>query len=232
MPSLEPTPRPTRCRGSSYRDYVQRYWGLDDLAADTFQGRSLDFFAIGIDGITAFDAMETGYPGFAGMRLASDPRALAEMDEPYIHHFPDGNASIARAARALSDPGGRARLDDGGHRHRPVRLRRRSTGRASRVRLRLRSTAVHVANDDGRVRVAYVRDGELTGVRARHAILAGYHMMAGRIMPELPQGQRPRAPEQRQGAAVLHEGRGAPLAAVGRAAACTRSRTRWGSSRD
>jgi spermidine dehydrogenase len=58
------------------------------------------------------------------------------------------------------------------------------------VRLRLRSTGVHVANDGDGVRVAYVRDGELDGVRARHAILAGYHMMIGRIMPELPRDQR------------------------------------------
>jgi spermidine dehydrogenase len=60
------------------------------------------------------------------------------------------------------------------------------------VRLRLRSSAVQVANDgdgDG-VRVAYVRNGDPASVRARHAILAGYHMMIARIMPELPSDQR------------------------------------------
>ena len=98
------------------------------------------------------------------------------------------------------------------------------------VRLRLRSTAVHVANDDDGVRVAYVRDGELTGVRARHAILAGYHMMAGRIMPELPRDQRRalrgniKAPLSTRRSRCTTGGRGS-------SAACTRSRTRWGSSR-
>ena len=53
----------------SYREYIQRHWGLDDEAANTFQGRSHDFFARGIDGITASSAMETGYPGFAGIDL-------------------------------------------------------------------------------------------------------------------------------------------------------------------
>ena len=189
LPALDADAKRDALLRISYREYIQRYWGLDDLGADTFQGRSLDFYAIGVDGVTAFDAMETGYPGFAGMRLASDPRALAEMEEPYIYHFPDGNASIARLiVRSLIPsiaPGSTmedivtARFDYG------------ALDRAGEpVRMRLRSTGVHVANDGDGVRVAYVRDGELAGVRARHAILAGYHMMIGRIMPELPRDQR------------------------------------------
>jgi len=189
LPELDANEKHDALQQISYRTYIQRYWGLDDLAADTFQGRSLDFYAIGVDGVTAFDAMETGYPGFAGMHLASDPRALAEMEEPYIYHFPDGNASIARlivrslipavAAGSTMEDIVTARLDYGAL-DRP----------GEPVRLRLRSTAVHVANDGDGVRVAYVRDGDLTGVRAHHAILAGYHMMIGRIMPELPKDQR------------------------------------------
>jgi spermidine dehydrogenase len=189
LPSLDADAKHDALSRISYRTYIKRYWGLDDLAADTFQGRSLDFYAIGIDGVTAFDAMETGYPGFAGMGLTSDPRALAEMEEPYIHHFPDGNASIARLiVRSLipsAAPG--STMED-------IVTARFHYGALDRpggpVRLRLLSTAVHVANDRGDVRVAYVRDGELAGVRARHAILAGYHMMLGRIMPELPRAQR------------------------------------------
>jgi len=189
LPALDEDAKHDALLRISYREYIQRYWGLDDIAADTFQGRSLDFYAIGVDGITAFDAMETGYPGFAGMRLASDPRALAEMEEPYIYHFPDGNSSIARLiVRSLIPavaPGSTmedivsAPFDYG------------VLDRANEpVRLRLRSTGVHVANDGDGVRVAYVRDGELARVRARHAILAGYHMMIGRITPELPRDQR------------------------------------------
>ncbi len=189
MPDLDADAKHDALSRISYRDYIQRYWGLDDLAADAFQGRSLDFFAIGIDGVTAFDAMETGYPGFAGMHLASDPRALAEMEEPYIYHFPDGNASIARLiVRSLipSVASGSAMED--------IVTARFDYGALDRpgepVRLRLRSTAVHVRNEGTGVHVACVRDGELTGVRARHAVLAGYHMLAGRIMPELPNDQR------------------------------------------
>ena len=168
---------------------MQKVWGLGDEAADTFQGRSHDFFAIGIDDVSAFDAMETGYPGFAGMTLARDPRAAAEMDEPYIYHFPDGNASIARAiVRSLIPavaPGDSmedlvtARFDYG-----------TLDVDGAATRLRLRATGVHVRNHEGGVDVGYVRDGQLHRVRAARAILAGYHMMIPSIMPELPATQR------------------------------------------
>ena len=174
---------------TSYRDFIQRYWGLDDRAADTFQGRSHDFFALGIDRVSAYDAYETGYPGFAGLGLPVDPATAAEMDEPYIYHFPDGNASLARLmVRSLipavapgdsmedivTAPFDYARLDEAG----------------SPARLRLESTAVRVRNRDGGVDVGYVKDGELRVVRAARCVLAGYHMMIPSIMPELPKPQK------------------------------------------
>jgi spermidine dehydrogenase len=173
----------------SYRAWIQEHWGLDDVAADTFQGRSHDFFARGVDSITAFDAFETGYPGFAGLGLTPSASAVAELEEPYIYHFPDGNASIARMLvrsmvpavapgstmeDVVTAPFDYGKLDLPGE---PVRLR-------------LRSTVVHVENRDGGVRVGYVRDGELHRVRARGVILAGYHMMVPLIAPELDDAQR------------------------------------------
>jgi spermidine dehydrogenase len=189
FPDLSEAEKIERLSRISYRAYVQTVWGLDDEAADTFQGRSHDFFAIGVDDVSAYAAMETGYPGFAGMALASDPRAAAEMEEPYIYHFPDGNASIARAiVRSLIPavaPGDSmedlvtARFEYGA-----------LDVDGSAARLRLRSTAVHVRNHDGGVDVGFVRDGRLHRVRAAAAILAGYHMMIPSIMPELPPPQR------------------------------------------
>jgi spermidine dehydrogenase len=174
---------------TSYRDYITKYWGLNDEAADTFQGRSHDFFAMGIDRISALDAMATGYPGFAGLDLPVDPVAAAEMDEPYIYHFPDGNASLARLmVRSLIPnvaPGDSmedivtaafdyAKLDELG----------------SPTRLRLETTVVHVRNAEDGVDLGYVRDGELHRMRAKRCILAGYNMMIPMLMPELPTVQR------------------------------------------
>lgn len=190
-------------RATSYRDYIRQHWGLNDEAADTFQGRSHDFFAMGIDRISALDAMATGYPGFVGLDLPVDPAAAAEMNEPYIYHFPDGNASLARLmVRSLIPnvaPGDSmedivtarfdyARLDEPG----------------SPTRLHLESTVVHVRNGEDGVDLGYVRDGELHRVRARRCILAGYNMMIPALMPELPTVQ----------AQALWENVKAPLAYV------------------
>jgi spermidine dehydrogenase len=174
---------------TSYRDYITTYWGLDDEAADTFQGRSHDFFALGIDAVSALDAMECGYPGFAGLRLPTSDAAAAEMDEPYIYHFPDGNASLARLmVRSLipavapgttmddivTDRFDYTKLDEPG----------------APARVRLLSTVVRVTDRDGGVDVGYVRDGELHRGRASRCVLAGYHMMIPRILPELPAAQQ------------------------------------------
>jgi spermidine dehydrogenase len=49
---------------------------------------------------------------------------------------------------------------------------------------------VHVRETDGKVQVAYVRDGALRRVEARHAVLACFHMMIPYLMPDLPAPQR------------------------------------------
>ena len=176
-------------RTTGYRDFVTKFWGLSEEAADTFQRRSCDFFARETDSVSALELMETGYPGFAGMGLPVGDEAAAEMDEPYVYHFPDGNASLARLiVRSLIPsvaPGDSmedivtARFDYG-----------RLDEPGSRTRLRLRSTVVLVRNADGGVDVGYVREGTLRRVRAERCILAGYHMMIPSIVPELAKEQR------------------------------------------
>ena len=54
--------------------------------------RTLDLMGMPADHVAAIYAAITGYPGFQGMGLKPDADSL----EPYIYHFPDGNASIAR----------------------------------------------------------------------------------------------------------------------------------------
>ena len=78
----------------SYRNYLMQICGCSEEAAKCFQGRPRDFFALGADAISASDARDAGYPGFDGLGLADV--ANPDLDEPYIYHFPDGNASLAR----------------------------------------------------------------------------------------------------------------------------------------
>src|SRR5262249_34904091 len=65
---------------------------LQRRGGELFSGAPLGFFGLGCDAVPAADARELGYPGFDGLGLPGP----AATREPYIYHFPDGNASLAR----------------------------------------------------------------------------------------------------------------------------------------
>ncbi len=177
----------------SYRDFLRRDAGLGDEAVRFFDGSTLGLMAMGPDILPALDAMASQYTGFAGLGLGdlNDPE-VAAFNEPYIYHFPDGNASIARLlVRSLIPtvaPGRTmddvvladfdyTKLDVGG----------------APIRLRLNSTAVAIANapnKGGPVDIGYLRAGALHRVQAKQCVLAGYNMMIPHIMPELPEPQK------------------------------------------
>lgn len=172
---------------TSYRDYLIKVCGLSETAANCFHGRSLDFMALASDMIPAEEARDMGLPGFDGLGLPQE--ASAERDEPYIHHFPDGNASLARLlVRALipgTAPG--KTMDD--IVLAPFRYDRLDL-RENRIRIRLQSTCINVKEGKGGVDLAYVRDGKVHRVSARRAILACFNSAIPYMMPDLPEQQR------------------------------------------
>jgi spermidine dehydrogenase len=175
----------------SYRDLLTQYLGVTDPEIlSLFQGLTADMgtsieFASAL-GVTSY----VGLPGLNGTALA-DYEAL---EEPYIHHFPDGNASIARLlvrsmiprvapGTTMEDvvlaPFDYDRLDEAD----------------SNIRLRLESTVVRVEHDGApgtakRVGVTYVRDGQAYRVWGRACVLAGYNSMIRHLCPELSETQR------------------------------------------
>jgi spermidine dehydrogenase len=172
---------------TSYRDYLIKICGCSEEVANCFQGRPLGFFGLGSDAVAAAEARDLGYPGFAGLKLPDDSNPA--WKEPYIHHFPDGNAAIARLlVRALIPAAAPGRgMDD-------IVLAPFDYGALDRageaVRIRLESTCVSVGVAGGKVRIGYVRDGALHRVEAGHAVLACFHMMIPYLLPELPEAQR------------------------------------------
>jgi spermidine dehydrogenase len=168
----------------SYRQFLTQHWGLSRKAAGAFQKRSHDFFAIGTDLLPAFEAEATGYPGFEGLALPSHPSDAAKLADPYIHHFPDGNASIARllVRKLIRGVAPGASMDD--IVLAPFDYSRLDTNGAN-TRLRLNSTVVSLANRDGGVDVGYVHDGMLKRVRASHAVYAAYNMMLPYVLTDL-----------------------------------------------
>ncbi len=133
----------------------------------------------------ASEARDAGYPGFAGLGLPGG----GGRSEPYIYHFPDGNASLARLLVRALIPGIAP-----GHTMDDVVLAPFDYGRlddrASDVRIRLASTCIDVRNAGERALVGYVRAGATHRVEAKHVVLACFHMMIPHLMPELPQPQR------------------------------------------
>ena len=187
----------------SYRDYLLNVVSVAPDAIPFFQTRTQDLYGVGIDAVPALDCWGLGYPGFAGLRLDADGPSpgigrtpLLQMNEvePYIFHFPDGNASLARLlVRRLASgalPGATmedsitarldyARLDDA----------------SAATRLRLNSTVVRVRHlgspqSAREVEVTYVRGGRAWTVRAGACVLAGWHTMIPFLCPELPEPQR------------------------------------------
>jgi spermidine dehydrogenase len=174
----------------SYRDYLRRDAGLGDEAVKFFDGGTKGLLAMGPDIVPALEALGSEYPGFTGLGLEGEIDTA--FDEPYIYHFPDGNASIARLLVRSLIPGVAP-----GHTMDDVLLAdfdyAKLDGGAAPVRVRLNSTAVKVANAraaGGPVDVGYVRAGALHRVQARQCVLACYNMMIPHIMPELPDTQK------------------------------------------
>lgn len=173
----------------SYLDYLRTYWGLDEKSLKMFRGRTCDLFGAPADAIPARDCTDCEYPGFAGLDLGPAGEYSYER-EPYIYHFPDGNAGIARSfvrelipgvapGRTMDDvvtaPFDYGRLDVAGN---PVRLR-------------LSSTAVQVRHaGKSAVDVLYAKGGAVRRVRAGHVVYSGYETMLPYICPDLGAAQR------------------------------------------
>jgi spermidine dehydrogenase len=179
---------------TSYRDYLVRYFGLDERSLAMFDGRTLDLFAYKASAVSSIDAWEHQYPGFQGLGLKM-PRDGVLVDAPYIYHFPDGNASLARLFVRELIPGVAP-----GHSMEDIVTAQFDYGQldvpGNNVRLRLSSTAVAIANNPAGVDVLYAQGEKLTRVSANHAVYAGYSAMLRYICPELGAAQRKAVSDQ------------------------------------
>ncbi|MDR0188518.1 NAD(P)/FAD-dependent oxidoreductase [Pseudomonas yamanorum] len=174
---------------TSYRDFLLKDVGLSEGAVKYFQSRTNDFMALSIDAVASADAYSVGFPGFGGMNLAPiSEEAAAEMEEPYIYHFPDGNASLARLLVRSLIPAVAP-----GHTMDDIVLAPFDYAKLDQpktpVRVRLNSTAVSVRNVGDGVHIGYSRGGQLAQVRGKRCILACYNMMIPYLLRDLPAEQ-------------------------------------------
>jgi spermidine dehydrogenase len=191
LPDLTPEQKRIKLNKTSYKDFLLQSAKVHPDVIKVFQTAPHGLYGVGIDAISADTARGMGYPGFKGIPATAREH---EEREPYIFHFPDGNASIARLlVRSLvpgSAPGNSmedivtakmnyAKLDDP----------------ASSVRIRLNSTAiraVHVGDlaASKEVEITYVRGGNAHKVRAGQCVLACYNMVIPYLCPEMSDKQK------------------------------------------
>jgi len=180
----------------SYSEFLTKYCGALPESLPFFEKWSHDLFAVGTEAISALgchlnsdDYGSFTYPGFDGLGLHPQ-----EKGEPYIFHFPDGNATVARLLVRQLIPGSIP-----GNTMEDVVTAKADYSRldadGNSVRIRLSSTVANVGKSGmtrgaGDVQVAYVRDGKLNRAQAQHCVLACYNAMVPYLCPELPDAQK------------------------------------------
>ena len=199
LPNLNREQKIERLTNISYANFLTQICKLNPDALPFFQTYTHDLFTVGIDAVPAYYCYASGddygaisYPGFDGLNLGTAERE--RQTEPYIFHFPDGNASIARMLVRRLVPGAIP-----GHTMEDIVTAPTNYGRldtsGSSVRIRLNSTVVSVRNVGApqtakEVELAYERGGKLKLVRAKYCVLACYNMMIPYLCPELPEKQK------------------------------------------
>jgi len=201
LPGLSREQKIARLTKISYANFVTQICKVTPDALPFFQTYTHDLFTVGIDAVPAYYCFLAGddygaisYPGFDGLDLKGPSEKHGRQGEPYIFHFPDGNASIARLLVRGLVPGSIS-----GHTMDDVVTAPTDYSRldqsSSPVRIRLNSTVVHVshvgpAKTAKEVEIAYERGNKLQTVRAKNCILACYNTMIPYLCPELPEPQR------------------------------------------
>jgi spermidine dehydrogenase len=177
-------------RQTSYSDFLRKYVNVSEEVVLLYRDMSRGLWGIGWDALSALDAYKSGMPGTLGLNLKIAEQSY-ERDEPYIFHFPDGNAGFARSIVRELIPSAisgttmedlvKARVDYAG-----LDLD------SLMVRIRLNSTVVKVEHTPNEkvVDVTYIKDGSPYRVRGAHVIMACYNNIIPNICPEVPDAQK------------------------------------------
>ena len=196
----------------SYEEYLRKYHKVGDEVVGLFHTMLWSLWGVGTESIPAFGAFSDGLPGFSGLGFTEEEGTTEsenEMydistydetiegfmsknevsDEPYIFHFPDGNATIARLLVRKMIPNaisGRTMEDivTAKADYSQLDLPDQNT------KIRLDSTVISAKNVNGGVEVIYVNQGKLYKVSGKKCILACYNGIIPELCPELPKKQK------------------------------------------
>ena len=202
LPGLTVEEKRAQLAKMSYQDYLMHVAKVAPDAITYFNGRGYRN-NMRVDTVPALVAAFRGAAGFDALGLNFD-RSFKESS--YAFHFPDGGASVARLLCKKIVP----RSFDGEQNQETIVTARlhyeRLDEESASVRIRLNSTVVRVQHDskpdvvnyaegglhepNALVRIAYVKDGKVHGVRAKNCVLACYNSIVRFLVPELPDVQK------------------------------------------
>jgi spermidine dehydrogenase len=199
MPGLAAAEKQEKLRTMSYEAFLRDFAKVDQQVITYFMQNPHPLWAMGIDAVPALNnltpAVREGLalPANQGRGGGGAPGTAARQPEPYIFHFPDGNASVARMLVRSLIPAcapGNTMEDVVTARFNYSKLDVAS----SPVRLRLNSTVVRVRPLDTEAlqggEVTYVVGGKARRTRAPRVVLACNNTMIPYLCPEIPAPQK------------------------------------------
>jgi len=194
-------------RTHSWFDYLENTLGVDDpgvlrMARHTaidYAGSGTDVMSIsqaigsGCLGSDPYDAWNDAMEEGDYQKYVNKDGGTYSVEHPFIEHFPDGNATIARSLVKKMIPN----IGPGENAEEIVvsKFKYAELDKSSNsVRVRLNSTAVNVQhagdpNSSSDVFVNYINDGKSYQVKAKGVVMACYNMMIPHIVPDLPEDQ-------------------------------------------
>ncbi|QBR72286.1 FAD-dependent oxidoreductase [Beijerinckiaceae bacterium] len=195
---------------TTYADFLAKIVGADPEVVAYFKKSTAEYFGVGIHATSSLDAWAAGLPGFDKMDLgeAVDPamspsgRLLFKAADNYIYHFPDGNASLARAiVRGLIPAAvAGATMED-------LVLNKTEYGRLdealSKIRIRLQAPCVKLRHLGApataqRVEVTYLQGGRLKTATAGRSVIACWHREIHLMCDEIGVAQKTALDDQQK----------------------------------
>ena len=192
-------------RTRSYFDYLQTTLGVDDPGVLRMARHSVVDYGGTPEMLTMEEAFESGALGldYFSWKDALDEvgndggyiknTSTYSVKNPFIHHFPDGNATIARmlVKKMIPDVGPGENVEE-------IVLSKFKYAELDKpsnsVRVRLNSTVVNVQHggdpySSSDVFVNYISDNKSYQVKGKGVVMACYNMMIPHIVSDLPKEQ-------------------------------------------
>lgn len=181
-------------RATSYSDFLRKFVEVPEEVVLLYRDSHRGLWGVGWDALSTLEAYKANMPGTRYLDLevkSANPHNMYDREEPYIFHFPDGNAGVARALVNKLIPG--AMSADTMEAQVKAKVNYNALDlKSSKVRIRLNSSVVKVEHTSNQksVNVVYINNGKSYRVVGRHVVMACYNNMLPHLCPELPIEQK------------------------------------------